>query len=141
MSWTLDTARNWGIVAVPIKPHIETIPEDDFNYMKYILIDRTKVGVTGTSTTQLSDYPLLIKITDSDLATVANGGYVEHSSGYDIMFRGRNNDICGPGTQICELSHEFEKYDPTTGEMTVWVKLPYLNTNAHTSHTLSLIHI
>ncbi len=132
MSWTLSTARNWGIVAVPIKPHIDDVEPDDFNYAKMITIDRTKVGVPGTSTTQLIDYPMLISVVDPDLATVANGGYVENSNGYDIMFRGRSTEVCGPAANTCQLSHEFEKYDPATGEMVVWVKIPYLNTNAKT---------
>ncbi len=42
-----------------------------------ITIDRSKVGVTGTSNTTLSNFPLLFSVTDADLADTSNGGKIE----------------------------------------------------------------
>jgi hypothetical protein len=136
MSWALRFKENWAIGAVSLKPFL-----DDFNYSKKITIDRSKVGVTGTSITALSNYPMLYKVTDADLKTVGYGGHVQNSNGYDIMFRGLDAGACGvPGTNSCSLSHQVEKYDPTTGELIAWVKMPSLNTNAASSDTAIYIY-
>src|SRR5438309_2614573 len=49
----------------------------DFGYRKPITIDRTKVGVSGTSTPTLTDYPFLYSVTDANLKSTANGGHVQ----------------------------------------------------------------
>lgn len=131
MSWTISTGTKWAISAVPVIPYY-----DSFSYRKLITVDRTKVGVTGTTATTLSDYPMLISVVDADLKTTANGGYVENSSGYDIIFRGVNDAVCGgTGTNPCTLSHQVEKYVPATGELIAWVRLPSVNTNAAAANT------
>ncbi|MBN1567004.1 MAG: DUF2341 domain-containing protein [Acidobacteria bacterium] len=131
MSWTLSSGTKWAISAVPVIPYI-----DSFDYRKQITIDRTKVGVTGTANATLSNYPMLISVTDSDLRTTGYGGKLENPNGYDIMFRGVNDAVCGgAGTNPCTLSHQVEKYEPTTGELIAWVKLPSVNTNAAASNT------
>lgn len=61
---------------------------------------------------------MLISITDPDLRTTANGGHVENVNGYDILF------TLGDCSTL--LSHQIEKYSPTTGELVVWVKIPTL---------------
>ena len=47
-----------------------------FSYRKPITIDRTQVGVSGTSTPTLTNYPFLYDVTDTALRTIANGGHV-----------------------------------------------------------------
>jgi hypothetical protein len=112
-----------------------------FGYMKSITIDRTKVGVTGTAATTLSNFPLLINCTDANLATTAHGGHVTNANGYDIVFRSRDDAICGgAGTAPCQLDHEIEKYDGTAGLLTAWVRLPSVNTNAATSDTVIWVY-
>ncbi|HSW96878.1 MAG TPA: DUF2341 domain-containing protein [Candidatus Saccharimonadales bacterium] len=91
-----------------------------FVYRKTITIDHTKV-VGGSD---LSNFPVLISITDPNLRTVANGGFVQNTSGYDILFTDT--------TQTIKLDHEIEKYDPTTGEIDMWVRLPVLYANTDT---------
>jgi len=57
-----------------------------FSYRKQITIDHTKVGASCSS--DLTDFPVLISITsDNDLRTTANGGDVENTNGYDMIFR------------------------------------------------------
>ncbi len=107
-----------------------------FGYMKSITIDRTKVGVSGTPNTTLSNFPILFNCADANLKTTANGGHVTSANGYDILFRGRDDATCGgAGTAPCQLDHEIEKYDGTTGLLTAWVRIPSLNTNAASSNT------
>ncbi len=131
MSWTFPNKQVWAMGAVPLKPAV-----NPFSYRKQITVDRTKVGVTGTSATTLSNYPFLINVTDANLKTVANGGFVQNSNGYDIIFRGVNDAVCGgTGTNPCTLSHQIEKYDATTGTLAAWIKLPSVNTNAASSNT------
>ena len=55
-------------------------------YTKYkeITIDNTKVSGT-TNLTNLTNFLFPYKITDNDLRTTANGGFVENTNGYDII--------------------------------------------------------
>lgn len=81
-----------------------------------ITIDHTKVP--GTSA--LSGFPMLINGTYTYLKTTANGGNVLNSNGYDIIF---TSDLAG-NTQ---LPHEIENYVGTTGEVSIWVRIPTVN--------------
>lgn len=88
---------------------------DDFGYRKLATVDADLVSGSGDQTNR----PVLVKIaSDNDLRTVANGGHVENSNGYDIVF------ALGDGTV---LDHEIESYDPTTGKYNAIVKLPSLD--------------
>jgi hypothetical protein len=72
------------------------------------------------SSTNLSNFPLLVSITDSDLKTTGNGGHVTNSNGYDIVFT--------DNTETTKLDHEIEKYNASTGEIEMWVRIPNLST-------------
>lgn len=138
MNWDLNRNRNWAIVAVSVRPVAYL---EDFAYRKAITIDRSKVGVSGTSATALSNYPMLVSITDADLKSDTYGGYVRHSNGFDIMFRGLNQSVCGvPGTNSCDLSHEIETYNEQTGNLVAWVQIPSLNTISASSDTVIYIY-
>ena len=73
----------------------------------------------------LSNYPALISMTDANLKTIANGGYVQNSSGFDIVFI--------DSTEATKLDHEIEHYVATTGEIEMWVRIPTLS---HTADTI-----
>ena len=75
----------------------------------------------------LSDFPVLVSFTDPDLRFTSNGGKVGKSDGSDILFVDSNDQ---------KLSHEIEKYDPATGELVAWVKLPTLSSSVDTAITL-----
>jgi hypothetical protein len=91
----------------------------NFQYCKKITVDHTQVD------SDLTDFPLLINLdNDDDLKTVANGGRVQHSQGYDIVFR---TSGCG------NLDHEIEKYDSSTGDLVAWVRIPTLSSNTDTA--------
>jgi hypothetical protein len=90
----------------------------NFQYCKKITVDHTQVSGT------LTRYPLLINITgDDDLKTVANGGRIQHSQGWDIVFR---TSGCG------NLEHEIEKYDGANGDLVAWVLIDSLSSSSDT---------
>ncbi|MFX1605318.1 MAG: hypothetical protein ACFFDD_05375, partial [Promethearchaeota archaeon] len=92
-------------------------PEDTvlfFDYQKDITIDHFDV------VSDLSDFPVLIDITDSDLQTNAL------SNGNDIVFT-------VDGTPV---AHEIESYTPSTGHLVTWVKVPFLSSSTDTIITM-----
>jgi CheY-like chemotaxis protein len=84
-----------------------------YTYRRSITIDHNQVS--GNS--DLSNFPVLVSGTYSYLATVSNGGKVQNSNGYDIIF---TSDSTGNTT----LSYEVERYVASTGEVIFWVKVP-----------------
>jgi cysteine-rich repeat protein len=104
-----------------------------FDYTKTITVDRTKVGASGAATT-LSNYPVLVSVTDANLKSTANGGHVRSASGYDIVFRSFTPATCG-GATVCTFAHEVESYDPVNGVLLAWVQVPALNTQSAGSDT------
>jgi uncharacterized repeat protein (TIGR01451 family) len=91
-------------------------------YQKTLTINHAKVGGDVTN------FPVLVKITDPALQTVANAGHVQHASGYDIKF------TLPDGTA---LSHEVERFAGNTGTLIAWVKLPVVTAAVDTEF---LIH-
>jgi hypothetical protein len=90
----------------------------NYQYCKKITVDHTQVP------SDLENFPLLINITgDNDLKTVANGGRMGTSQGYDIVFR---TDVCG------NFDHEIEKYDGSAGDLVAWVRVPILSSSTDT---------
>ncbi len=87
---------------------------------KRITIDATKV--CGAS--PLSSFPVLITTTDNDLRTTGNGGTVENSNGYDIVFTSSD------GATL--LDHQLESYNATIGEVIFWVRIPSLSNSTDT---------
>ncbi len=91
-----------------------------WGYRDRIVFDHTKV-----SGTDQMNFPVLINSTNADWKSVANGGHVALDSGNDILFTSDNGST--------KLSHEIEKYDPTTGELVAWVRVPVLDHSADTA--------
>ncbi len=90
-----------------------------YGYRKAITI--RAAGVAGS----LTDFPVLVSIgSDSQLRTAANGGHVQNSNGYDMVF------LAADG--ITPLSHEIEAYVPLTGQLIAWVKVPSMSSTADT---------
>ncbi len=83
-----------------------------YGYGKMITIQGSKVPST------LTDFPVLISIQDNDLRTTTNGGHVYNNNGYDIVFYLTD---C-----VTKLVHQIESYDPVTGTLVCWVKMPTL---------------
>ncbi len=95
--------------------------DNGYGYRKKLTVDESKVS--GSSA--LTNFPMLVSLTDADLATAANGGNVNSSNGFDIIFA----DATGSPVK---WSHEIETYNAATGQITMWVKVPSLSHNTDT---------
>lgn len=91
-----------------------------YSYGKQILINASQIP----GTTNLINFPLLFSRTDPNLRHVSNGGHVQNVNGYDIVF------TLGDCSTI--LSHEIESYNPTTGSLVAWVRIPSLSATVNT---------
>jgi hypothetical protein len=89
-----------------------------YAYKKKITIDHTKV------LEDLTDFPILISVTNNDLKDAAHGGHVQSSSGYDIVFY--------DSTETALLYHEIEYYYGNDGKLVYWVKIPLLDHDGDT---------
>ncbi|MBZ5607240.1 MAG: DUF2341 domain-containing protein [Acidobacteriia bacterium] len=87
---------------------------------KALSIDHTKVS--GSS--NLTNFPVLISVTDANLMSVANGGNVGKNDGTDILFTAADG--------ITKFNHELESYSPTTGQVIAWVQVPSLSPATNT---------
>lgn len=92
-----------------------------YSFSRSVTIDHSLCGSADSS-----NFPVLFAGTYSWLATVANGGGVQNSNGYDIAF---SSDSAG----LTPLSWEIDSYSPTTGAVAFWVKVP---TVSHTTNTV-----
>lgn len=91
-----------------------------YNFRKKFTIDNTQVS--GSS--DLTDFPILFSVTDTDFRSTANGGDVESSNGFDITFTSSDGST--------QLEHELESYNASTGEVIAWVKIPTLGATTDT---------
>lgn len=92
-----------------------------FSYRRAITINHTSVPNTDQT-----DFPILISGTYAYLASVANGGKVQSSSGYDVIF---TSDSAG----TTQLDHEIDTYNPATGALNFWVRVPTLSHSTDTT--------
>ena len=92
-----------------------------YGYQRVIVIDHTKVAASDQI-----NFPFLFNTTDPDLATVANGGHMVNPNGYDIIFS------ADPNGQT-RLDFEVEQYNPVTGQVVAWIRIPTLS---HSSDTI-----
>jgi hypothetical protein len=92
-----------------------------FSYYRTLTIDHTKCGSANSSS-----FPVLVSINHSSFKTVANGGRVQNSNGYDIIF---TSDSGG----TTKIPWEVESYDGTTGVLVAWVNIPSVS---HTTDTV-----
>ncbi len=77
--------------------------DSDWLLRKAITINSTEVG------SDLTNFPLLINFTDSDLQTDAQ------ADGDDIVFTDSD--------EVTQLDHEIEDYDSSDGTLTAWVRV------------------
>ena len=82
-----------------------------WQYRKRITINHSRV------TADLTDFPVLVSVTDTDLASKAQ------SNGYDIAFTNKTGG---------KLNHEIERFDSVTGTLAAWVKIPSLSSAVDT---------
>jgi biopolymer transport protein ExbB len=88
-----------------------------YSYGRSITIQGSQV--TGS----LSNFPVLISITDPSLKQAAAGGRLQNANGYDVIFTLPDCSTV--------LPMQLEKYTASTGEYIAWVKLPTLVANTN----------
>lgn len=91
-----------------------------YGYQRVIVIDHTKVA-----NSEQINFPFLFNTTDPDMATGDNGGHVANQNGYGIIFSLDPNGHT-------RLDFEVEQYNPVTGQLVAWMRLPTLSHSADT---------
>jgi hypothetical protein len=81
-------------------------------YRKPVVVDADQIDAT------LTDFPLLIQVTDADVAAAAQIG------GDDIVFTAADG--------VTRLDHEIESWDRGTGALTAWVRVPIIDGTSDT---------
>ncbi len=92
-----------------------------YAHIRPITIDATKVG--GSDQT---DFAFPVAGTYSYLATVGNGGEVQHAQGYDRAY-------FADSALTTPLDFETESYNAATGAIVDWVRVPSVS---HTTNTV-----
>lgn len=103
-----------------------------FGFSRTITVDHTKVPNTDQA-----NFPFVISGTFAELATVSNGGKIQHTT----TQTGGGASITVPADYVVtsdsgcttKLNWEFETYNSTTGAVNIWVKAPSLS---HTTDTV-----
>ena len=123
-----DSARSASVTITllpatytPNPPASTLCGSSGYSYQRAIIINHTKVPNSDQA-----NFPFLFNTIDADLATTANGGHVTSSNGYDIIFSTDPNGLT-------KLDHEVEQYNPVTGQLIAWIRIPTLS---HTSDTI-----
>ena len=85
---------------------------------KAITIDHTKVAGN------LTNFPILFSVSDTNLKSVDNGGSVGKADGTDLVFTASDG--------ITKLDHELESYNAWAGQVNAWVRLPAVSSTTDT---------
>lgn len=91
-------------------------------YSNYFDLLISKESVFGA--VNLVDYPLLIDVTLPELKTVANGGGVQHASGYDIRVEQFLNLAAESGGAVLDYARRM--WSATTGRLQLRVRVPLI---------------
>lgn len=89
-----------------------------FTHYSPVSINSGQVPSTQT------DFPVLLDFTDNRFKTIANGGHVANSNGYDIRPYA-DSALTGAIT-----GYELEKYNGSTGALLMWVKVASLSSSS-----------
>ncbi len=92
-----------------------------YSYFKKLTTQEAQINV---GTTNLVNFPVLVSLIDNDLRHTSNGGKVTNINGFDIVFTSSN------GSTI--INHQVERYNPVTGELIAWVKIPLVSSTVNT---------
>ncbi|MCB1870742.1 MAG: DUF2341 domain-containing protein, partial [Gammaproteobacteria bacterium] len=92
----------------------------NWGYRQQVTIDQSMVSGSN----DLSNFAVLVTLTDASLKSTSNGGNVGQTDGGDIVFTSAD------GTT--QLDHQIESYNAATGELVVWVEIPTLSATADT---------
>lgn len=91
-----------------------------WSYHRDITINYTLCGSANST-----NFPVLISLSHTSMKTIANGGHVANSNGYDIMFYADSG-------YTTLLNWEIEYYNNSTGALSFWVLLPTISGTTNT---------
>lgn len=96
-----------------------------FSYYKTFTVDYTQAGTSDST-----NFPVTIFVTDTDLKTTGNGGYVQNTNGYDIR-------PYSDSALTTALTYELVNYTASTGVIEMHVKIPTLSSSANVTYYLA----
>lgn len=111
------------VVAEQTKRYIKLIKKtgtDNYGRCREIFVGHTDVRQN------LTDFPLLLLITDTNLKTIANGGKITNDNGYDIA-------VYADEEGTTPLIWELGSYDGENGIVELYVKFETLDANTDTT--------
>ena len=124
--WPLALAGRWSPPCLAAAPAAHAA----FGFRRAITIDRTRIGTTGAPTT-LTNYPLLISMTNTSLRTIANGGNVQHAMRLRHHLHWRRHHHLRRPLDLHVQLRDRELRRATTGEVIAWVNIPALKHRVH----------
>ena len=95
-----------------------------FTYYGSLVIQASKCGSSS-----VSNFPLLVSVSDPTLKSTANGGAVTNANGYDIVF---TSDQAGTSP----LNWEVESWSASAGTWLGWVQVPTLPASSGSNLTI-----
>ena len=90
-----------------------------FSYTDTLTIDYTQVD------SDLTNFPTLVSLSGTWLKTIALGGHIGNSNGYDIQFFSDSG-------LTTKLNWEVEFYDNVNGILVAWVQIPTVSSSTNT---------
>ncbi len=72
----------------------------------------------------LTGFPILFSSSDTLMRSASYGGYVQFDDGRDLCFTDQDS--------ITVLDFEIENYDPETGSLVAWVRMPSISAESNT---------
>lgn len=99
-------------------------PSPPIGYLNGFTQQQQIVIPTSTFPEGTTDFIALYAETDPDNRTIANGGFMDSSSAWDVRF-----ELGGPNGNGEKLKHEIELYNPSTGLLVGWFRIPIIGQN------------
>lgn len=106
-------------VTVTVQPDpAATTYTNGYQFRRRIVVPSTVVG------SNLTNFPLHVRLSGDWLKSLANGGKVRSNQGFDLRFEDSINT---------KLDHDIEAYDPVAGTLVAWVRVPTLSADSNTT--------
>lgn len=105
------------VITVQADPAATTY-SNGYQFRRRIVVPSTVVG------SNLTNFPLHVRLSGDWLKSQANGGKVRSNQGFDLRFEDSINT---------KLDHEIEAYDPVAGTLVAWVRVPTLTADSNTT--------
>lgn len=102
-------------------PSTTPTPSPATEFVRTLTIDGANVDAN------LTDFPVLVSVTDPTLAHVDFGGHVAQPDGADLDFR---------DDQGQRLDYEIEEWNDQSGLLRAWIRLPLVADNGNTTFAL-----